>query len=379
MESDRYFGISDRIAKWKDISGFEEQLGRAAENSWESRRLYAEYYRQLDSEYYEKGKEFALRLYENNQDPTKPEDFEVTYIDMVYCLHRYGLSFQDYCIYGLHNKSEHSRRQFVADKLRYHYCDILNGKDVSELMTDKYACYTAYRQFFKRKVVPVLSNRDKEEFLEFIKENDSIVYKPLTDHSGHGISLVKTREIDTERWFDETVSERPGIVEELIIQGSEMSRLNPKSVNTCRVMTFTIGEKANIIGVTLRIGVGDSMKDNAGSGGIYASVDPESGILQSDAKNYNNRHYLFHPTTKTEIAGFRLPEWDEAKNLIQKMATSRTGTTLAAWDIAYSDKGWCMVEANENGDWGIIQSNLERGKKKELYGLMDEYFKSIIK
>lgn len=35
-----------------------------------------------------------------------------------------------------------------------------------------------------------------------------------------------------------------------------------------------------------------------------------------------------------------------------------------------------MVEANENGDWSIIQSNKQEGKKAELHSYMDRYFKN---
>lgn len=71
-----------------------------------------------------------------------------------------------------------------------------------------------------------------------------------------------------------------------------------------------------------------------------------------------------------------MPEWGEALSLIKAMATKVKGTTLIAWDIAYSDKGWLMVEANENGDWSIIQSNKQEGKKAELHSYMDRYFKN---
>jgi len=57
------------------------------------------------------------------------------------------------------------------------------------------------------------------------------------------------------------------------------------------------------------------------------------------------------------------------------MAVNVEGATLISWDIAYSDKGWLMIEANDNGDWSIIQSNKKIGKKSELYSYMDEYFK----
>ena len=134
-----------------------------------------------------------------------------------------------------------------------------------------------------------------------------------------------------------------------------------------------------IIGATLRMGVGNSIKDNAGLGGIYASVDPSTGVIQSDAKNYMNEHFLFHPTTRCQIIGFRMPEWDKAKALITDMATHRLGTTLISWDIAYSERGWCMVEANDNGDWSIIQSNFQKGRKRELVDLMDRYFNNLKK
>lgn len=125
------------------------------------------------------------------------------------------------------------------------------------------------------------------------------------------------------------------------------------------------------------MGVGDSITDNAGAGGIFASIDIESGIIKTDAKNYNNYHYLFHPSTGTKIIGFQLPHWDEARELITDMALNQLGTTLISWDIAFSYKGWCMVEANDNGDWSLIQANSEVGRKDELYSLMDRYFNTL--
>ena len=64
---------------------------------------------------------------------------------MIYCLHRFGYSFQDYCIYDfIHNKDIQYRASFVADKLRYHYCDILNSSDILQIMNNKYLCYEKY-------------------------------------------------------------------------------------------------------------------------------------------------------------------------------------------------------------------------------------------
>lgn len=370
----RYFGISNRIACWKECSDFENMLADYAEHSEEGKELYAAYYKHIDPEYYMRGRSFARNLVENNESGLSRCDFDHLYIDMVYCLHRYGLSFQDYCIYNLNNKSEVCRQSFVSDKLRYHYCDILNSPDIEALMTNKFECFKVYGCFYKRDMVPCVSIDGILDFDNFVKKNKRFIFKPLSDHSGHGIEIIDSDKMDVSSWYNEVCFKGPGIAEELIVQGKELNWVNPHTINSCRIVTFTIGKQVKLIGGALRMGVGEAITDNAGAGGIYASIDTDTGIIQSDAKNYNNKHYKYHPTTGTKIIGFQLPEWDKAKEMICDMATHIIGTTLISWDIAYSDKGWCMVEANDNGDWSIIQSNQEIGKKAELYHLMDRYF-----
>lgn len=371
---DRYFGISQRIAKWKEPSEFESRLGEAAGTEKTARSLYALYYKELNPIYYAQGKELAKSYIKSHPTDFEGYDFESLYTDMVYCLHRYGFSFQDYCIYRLNNKTENEKSEFVSDKLRYYYCDILNAPFVNELMTNKYQCYEVYHKFYRRDVVKCETNSDRADFYRFINKHNKFIYKPMSEHSGHGIEIIDTSEINSDKWFDNTISHRPGIIEELITQGDELNQMNPGSINSCRIVAFTIDEEVTLIGGALRMGQGSNITDNAGSGGIYASIDVETGHLQSDAKDYLNQHYSEHPTTKTKIMGFQLPEWDKAIDLIKRMSRLIKGTTLISWDIAFSDKGWLMVEANDNGDWSIIQSNLEKGMKAKLYELMDRYF-----
>lgn len=371
---DRYFGVSNRIANWKECSEFENRFARLAEHNEDVKELYVAYYRHISPEYYMQGKNIARRLVESNESDFNGDDFENIYEDMVYCLHKYGLSFQDYCIYNLNNKSEMCRQSFVSDKLRYYYCDILNSPEIEALMTNKFECYKIYGCFYKRDMVPCISIEEKSNFENFVRNHNRFIFKPLYEHSGHGIEIIDSEKLNVGDWYDRVCTNHPGVVEELIEQGYEMNQINPHVINSCRIVSFTIGDCVTLIGGALRMGVGDAVTDNAGAGGIYASIDTETGIIQTDAKNYNNKHYKYHPTTGIQIIGFQLPQWDEAKDLIRKMALCYSGTTLISWDIAFSNKGWCMVEANDNGDWSIIQSNQEIGKKAELYSLMDRYF-----
>lgn len=197
----------------------------------------------------------------------------------------------------------------------------------------------------------------------------------MDEHSGRGIEIYKTNDIEPCTFFSQKLQCGPFIVEELVEQGTETARIHPSSVNSCRVLTFTIGKNVSIIGTTWRVGSGGAIKDNAGAGGMYAYINPKTGIVETDAINYKGLHFEKHPDSGLSFIGFQMPAWNEALTLIRDMATTMNGTTLIAWDIAYSKKGWCMIEANENGDWSILQSNKNIGLKNTLFSYMDAYFK----
>lgn len=377
---DKYFGMSPRIAQWKIDTPFENWLSYKADKSEFWKSVYVKYYRFFDKKYYKCGLQSIKRIIQDcKYDFERYGDEQHLIRDMIYCLHRFGISFKDYCIYGFVDKNYHCRMSFVADKLRYYYCDILNEQNVLPLMTDKYACYQQYQKFFKRDVLGCYNEMDRDAFIAYVRKYKQFIFKPLEEHSGHGIKIISARDVDVYTFFTEMIKKGAFVVEELINQGKEVSIIHPQSVNSLRVLTFVLGEKVNIIGVTWRIGVGSAVMDNAGSGGIYASVDPKYGFVQTDAINYKGEHFNIHPDTGVQIVGYKLPKWDEALSLIHDIATHIKGTTLIPWDIAYSDKGWLMVEANDNGDWSIIQSNKGIGKKVELYAYMDEYFESVEK
>lgn len=90
---EKYFGLSDRITECKNISKFESELASNAKNSPAGKKVYADYYKSIDEAYYEKGKMLALELLNRDKEVPKDQIFEEIYDDMIYCLHRYGLSF----------------------------------------------------------------------------------------------------------------------------------------------------------------------------------------------------------------------------------------------------------------------------------------------
>lgn len=375
MQKERYFGMSSRIARWKIDNPFENWLSYKADSSLFWKRLYVLFYRIFDYKYYKGGLPYIkdwLERYSSKWEGKFKKGYLVQ--DMIYSLHRYGISFQDYWIYEFPFKSNAARGDFVSDKLRYYYCDILNDDSVMPLTTDKYACYKRLKVFFKRDVLGLYSKNDFKQFEEFTAHHSRFIFKPIDEHSGRGIELFHTRELDIHIFFNEKISKGPFVVEEVIQQGEEVAKMHPACVNSFRVVTFRQDNNVEIIGVTWRIGSGNSVMDNAGAGGMFAVVNPERGFVETSARRYNTEEYYIHPDSGVIIPGFQLPNWDDAKDFIKNIALSLPEATLVSWDLCYSNKGWMLVEANDNGDWSIIQSNKKIGLKPLLFSLMDKHF-----
>ncbi len=375
MDREKYFELSPRIARWKIDTPLENWLANKAETSIFWRKAYLLFYNIFDHQYYKRGREMAENAIVNHASGRNITNINEVVDDMIFCLHKYGYSFQDYCIYEFAvNQDIGYRTSFVADKLRYHYCDILNAPNTLEILTNKFSCFKHYKQFYKREMIGCFSNEDKDLLIDFTSRHGKFIFKPLEAHSGNGVEIYDVENLNLSRFFNEKLSDGAFVLEELIIQGEETARMHPKSINSCRVLTFTNKGKVNIIGTIWRVGSGGSIKDNAGAGGMYAYVNPETGVVDTDAINFKGIHYKSHPDTGLSFKGYQMPAWDDAITLISEMATNIAGTTLIAWDIAYSKDGWVMVEANENGGWRIIQSNKKIGYKNLLFSYMDQYF-----
>ena len=76
-----------------------------------------------------------------------------------------------------------------------------------------------------------------------------------------------------------------------------------------------------------------------------------------------------------ELIGWQVPCWQEAVDLVKQLAMVVPSNRYAGWDIALTDKGWCMVEGNSRGQF-IWQIADHAGCKDEIDRIMAELKKS---
>ena len=293
--------------------------------------------------------------------------------DMIYSKYKYGIIYAEYFMFKFAGQNHQYRSSFITSKERHKYLIYLNQNDFYNRFTDKYESYLLYKKYYKRELVYIKDKEDYDKFEQFCLKYNQIVKKPVDSSLGKGIELIDTKGKNLKNLFNEILKDHNEfILEERIKQGKEMAKLHPESVNTIRVIPFLKENGEVIIHYPfLKIGQNKSFVDNGGAGGILASVDAETGLVISDGIDEKMKVYVNHPNTEIKIKGFQLPDWNGVKKLANELVREIPTARYVGWDLAYTSKGWIVVEGNGKTMFVGQQMPLGRGIKKELEELID--------
>ena len=148
---------------------------------------------------------------------------------------------------------------------------------------------------------------------------------------------------------------------------------------TARVVTAMQNGVARVVVAGFKVTVGTNATDNfskGASGNLLAGIDLSTGTL-SQARGSRRKDWPemidfdTHPETGTRIAGFALPLWDDLLRCAVRAQESLPELRSAGWDIAISERGILVVEANLTYDLSILQIAHQRGLKREIDAVLD--------
>ena len=290
-------------------------------------------------------------------------------IDLMYSLSVLGFQHLEYFCYGFENISIKERLTFMSNLDIIHYYEVFNkNKEAAHILGNKWETYLKFKKYFKREIINVTNKSDKKEFLEFAKNFDKFIIKPTTGTMGKRIEIIDTKKYNSlENVYKYIISLNTDVIcEELVKQDKAFRQLHEESVNTVRVSTYCNNNKVKIVCVYMKIGCGNSIVDNAGSGGMLTTVDNKTGTVITDACNENAVTFITHPDTGFKFKGFKIPRYNELIKLAKEVALQLPEVPLIGWDFALSEnKGWQLIEGNEGGQIFAAQIPLKKGKKAE--------------
>lgn len=145
------------------------------------------------------------------------------------------------------------------------------------------------------------------------------------------------------------------MLEEYIKQNDKLA-FGTGSVNTLRIYSVIDNNgSVHILKAILRVGVGSSITDNYHTGGVLYPINIEGGFIESFGLRRNDKSKIFfHPGSGCLMLGYGMPYWHETIELVNEMAHLIPTLRYVGWDIAITEAGPELIEANHNADHALF-------------------------
>lgn len=241
------------------------------------------------------------------------------------------------------------------------YSVFLSSKLLMALLCEKQALshpklyfYNFGHRFFVDEETFVVNNRESlvKTFNNIFKKFgiDSLFLKPLTLYGGEGCFLISKENLyEQYPEIERHIFETNYIGQEIIEQHAIINEINPTCINSLRMETYIDARGTpHILSALMRFGKGDSVVDNASSGGFYVGVDMNTGKLKKTGQQllrYGGKQFFRHPFTQVEFGNREIPFFKEACDLVLGMVNN-IPDRLVGWDIAITPNGPILIEGN---------------------------------
>lgn len=229
-------------------------------------------------------------------------------------------------------------REKLNPKVQLHAFD-------NKAMCDVYFPDINFAHPFVRKIAGVYYDCDMrpislQQAIEILKKENEYIIKPALDTmQGKGVSKIVLNgdESSKEKQIRDSFAElkKDFVAQEVLKQHPEVARLNPTSINCCRVTSIYINGKFDYSTI-MKIGKAGAFRDNWNSS--YLVGVSKDGVL-NDVAYDDSIKKVTHTDNGIKIGGIKLPRFDEMIKMVEanhKKLFPNCG--MIGWDVFVDDK-----------------------------------------
>ena len=174
--------------------------------------------------------------------------------------------------------------------------------------------------------------------------------------------------------IDEMTRRGRWIVQEKILSHSAVRAINGTALNTTRIFTMATRRGIEYLGGYQAFATGSSGTDSWQHGSVYVKIDALNNRLgrygitsQTDPRD---GVVYQHPDSKVTFDGYEIPFMSDAVSLCCNAHSLFNRTFIIGWDIAITQDGPRIVEANENPGINVLQcfEGGIRNRVKKVFG-----------
>lgn len=281
---------------------------------------------------------------------------------------KYGTTMSDYILFGMYNKNEKERQTWINyDK------DVRNLKRKYRLAEDdilgnKIKFNSTFPEEIGRKWWVNKEGNTYETFLEFTKDLEEIIIKPVSGKEGMGIKKLNIISEDLRSLYDGLMRGELTIVEECIKQHHLLEEFYPDCVHCCRIVAILDNDNCYFPQTSIKFGI-NAVSDNLATGSVCANIDLDTGTICTNGATKRGEIIYRHPFSDKEFKGFKVPYWKEALELSESVIRKIPNINMIGFDIAITEDGPIIVEGNDTPDFRVYDYPLIGQRKGMRYKL----------
>ncbi|MEL6607677.1 MAG: sugar-transfer associated ATP-grasp domain-containing protein [Pseudomonadota bacterium] len=129
------------------------------------------------------------------------------------------------------------------------------------------------------------------------------------------------------------------------------------AIGCVRMITWRDGQNLHRLGTFWKVPRQDAVADNHWRGNLLADVDMARGVVGKvvDRLDVAADAVERHPDTGLALSGTALPGWSDLMEMTDHAASFLSGLPLVGWDVALTQDGPVIVEANSSPSLDIPQ------------------------
>lgn len=272
---------------------------------------------------------------------------------------RYKAWAREYILLDFEHKTRAEIKEYLLTTKKKVLVTFINSRQVIKLFNAKEMGYELFRDFYKRDAMYFGHSLPKREaFYEFAQKHPEFICKPSNLSCGRGIEKIcVTPNKSLDDYYNEIASKAPAIIETFLYNDESIAAFHRNSLNIVRIVAFRLKNgDVKPMRAYFDMGVGGKEFTNVTTGTVTVQIDPQTGVTYGiGVEERINGRFEKHPDTGLDLAGFQMPRWDEALELVQKLMDVIPEAKYVGWDLALTPDGWVLVEGNGNADMFLYQ------------------------
>lgn len=165
------------------------------------------------------------------------------------------------------------------------------------------------------------------------------------------------------------------VVQRIVKSNAQIRKINCSALNTTRIVTINDGKNPKYLTGFQAFACGTEKTDSWGKGAVYVGIDPFKDELSGFGYFHPTRGAVQttvkHPDSNIEFDKYRIDGLKEAVELCISAHRYCYFQFLIGWDVAITDEGPVIVEANENPGMNAVQI-INGGIKEKVVNIAND-------